>query len=117
MNLKECCSAAGADYDDVMRRFVSEERVDRFLEMFLRDQSYNTLCQTMEAGAYQDAFCAVHTLKGICMNLSLTALLDACVALTENLRRGRPDEQTEQCFAHVQEHYLRTADAVRSHLN
>lgn len=116
MNLKECYTAAGADYEDVMRRFMKEERVDRFLTMFLRDQSFALLCASMEQKQYEEAFRAVHTLKGICMNLSLCALLDACVELTENLRAGKPDDQTEHCFARLKTEYVRTSGAIRGHL-
>lgn len=116
MELQECYAAAGADYNDVMRRLTSEARVERFLTMFLRDQSYEQLCAAMAAGRYDEAFRAVHTMKGICMNLGLTALRDACVALTENLRGGREDEETDPCFRRVGQEYLRTSGAIRAHL-
>ena len=116
MNLKECYDAAGADYEDVMRRFLKEERVDRFLGMLLRDQSFALLCDAMEAENYAEAFRAVHTMKGICMNLSLCALLEACVELTENLRPGTADGETDRLFQRVREEYSRTAEAVRGHL-
>ncbi|MTQ95689.1 Hpt domain-containing protein [Pseudoflavonifractor sp. BIOML-A6] len=117
VNLRECYAAAAADYDDVMRRFMSENRVDRFLTMFLRDGSFELLCSAMDAGDYQDAFRAVHTIKGISMNLSLNALRDACIELTENLRAGTPDDRTQPCFDRVREEYHRTRAAIRSHLN
>ena len=117
MNLKECYLAAGADYEDMIRRFLTEERADRFLAMFLKDESFDSLCGAMDAGRYQEAFRAVHTMKGICMNLSLTALLDSCITLTENLRPGKPDEHTQQFFEQVRTDYLRTTAAIRSHLN
>ena len=116
MNLKECYTAAGADYEDVVRRFMREDRVDRFLTMFLRDQSYGLLCGAMEAENYEEAFRAVHTMKGICMNLSLCALLNSCVELTENLRGGAADENTPRLFEQVKQEYVRTVGAVESHL-
>lgn len=116
MDLRECYTAAGADYEDVIRRFMSEERVDRFLNMFLKDQSFDLLCQAMETGSYEEAFRAVHTMKGICMNLGLSALLEACIALTENLRAGEPDGETRRCFDRAREEYRRTAGAIKSHL-
>lgn len=117
MDLKECYSAAGADYEDVMRRFASEDRVGRFLTMFLNDQSFAALCAAMEAGRYEDAFRAAHTMKGITMNLSLNALRDSCVALTENLRGGEADARTREHFDRVRADYERTSAAIRSHLN
>ena len=117
MNLKECYLAVGGDYDDVMRRFMTEERVDRFLAMFLKDQNFETLCNAMETARYEEAFYAVHTMKGICMNMSLTALSASCITLTENLRGGRPDEQTAPCFAQLKEAYGKTTEAICKHLN
>ena len=117
MNLKECYAAIGSDYADVMRRFISEARVDRFLRMFLDDQSYAQLCGGMADGRWPDAFRAVHTMKGICMNLSLSALADRCAALTENLRGGQPDVQTQPLFEQVRTEYERTAAAIRGHLS
>lgn len=117
MNLKECYSAAGANYEDVMRRFVSEERVERFLKMFLRDQNFNILCSAMDKGDFDSAFQAVHTIKGICMNLSLSALLDSCVELTENLRSGKPNQNTELCFEKTKENYLKTIESIQNYLN
>lgn len=116
MDLKACYAAAGADYEDVMRRLMGEERVTRFLAMFLRDQSYDQLCAAMEAGRCDEAFRAVHTIKGISMNLSLTALRDACVALTENLRGGRTDGQTAGLYEQVRQEYGRTTGAIRAYL-
>lgn len=116
MNLKECYSAAGADYEAVMRRFMSEERVDRFLKMFLNDRSYQLLCEAMGQGDYEEAFRQVHTLKGICMNLDLSALLEACVNLTDNLRSGSADTDTAHYFEKTKETYIRTSEAISEHL-
>lgn len=116
MSLKSCYSAAGGDYDDVMRRFLYEVRVDRFLGMFLRDENFERLCAAMEARDPEAAFRAVHTLKGICMNLSLTELAAACTQLTEDLRGRQMEEEAQQDFAKVRECYLRTSAAVREHL-
>ena len=116
MNLEECYLAAGADYEDVIYRFKSKERVDRFLKMFLNDKSFDRLCSAMAEEQYADAFRAVHTMKGICMNLSLTALHHSCVALTENLRSGSADGDTQNLFQKVMEEYGRTDAAICGYL-
>lgn len=116
MTLKKCYTEIGGDYEDVMRRFMDETRVNRFLRMFLGDQSFAHLCDSMQAGRYEDAFRAVHTIKGICMNLSLSALAECCAALTENLRSGQPDGATQPLFEQVQAEYARTTAAIREHL-
>ncbi len=116
MDLKECYTAAGGDYEDVMRRFMREERVDRFLKMFLNDKSFNTLCDAMEEADYDNAFRMSHTIKGISMNLSLTELQKASVDLTENLRGGKADEDTERYLEAMKCVYQRTVNAIRTHL-
>lgn len=116
MTLQECYQAAGADYDDVLRRFRTDERVARFLSIFLRDESYDQLCRAMQVQDYKEAFRAVHTMKGICLNLSLSDLLAACVALTEDLRGGQAGAGTAQCFTNVQAAYAKTGEAIRAYL-
>lgn len=116
LSLKECYAAAGADYEDALRRFISEARVDRFLDMFLRDRSFELLCAAMDGKDYGEAFRAVHTMKGICMNLGFTRLLEACVALTEDLRGGQAGDGTGPRFEAVRAEYRRTTEAIRLHL-
>ena len=117
MDLKECYAVAGGDYEDVMRRFMREERVDRFLKMFLNDQSFNTLCSAMDEKDYDNAFRMAHTVKGISMNLSLTDLQIASSELTENLRSGETDEDTGRYLEAMKCSYERTVAAIRAHLD
>lgn len=117
MTLQACYETMGGNYQDVMRRFISEERIKRFLGMFLRDPSYALLCQTLEDGDCASAFRAVHTMKGVCMNLGLTALLETCVQLTENLREGVPNGDTDAYVQRVKETYQQTVTAIDSCLH
>lgn len=117
MDLKECYTEAGGDYEDVMRRFMREERVDRFLKMFLDDQSFYNLCSAIDKADYVKAFQMAHTVKGISMNLSLKALQSASEDLTENLRGGAADENTGRYLEAMKCAYKRTADAIRGHLS
>lgn len=116
MTLKECYDEIGADYDDVMRRLRSEDRVKRFLKLFLMDQSFETLSDAMNRQDYPAAFNAVHTMKGICMNLSFTALQEACCELTENLRDRQGHSDTERIFGHIKEIYMKTVSAIQDHV-
>lgn len=86
MTTQECYERMGADYEDVLRRLGKEERVRRFLLRLPEDMSFQNLCRAMEAGDAEEAFRAAHSLKGICMNLGLTALYQSAHALTEALR-------------------------------
>ena len=77
------------------------------------EQAMAQLTAAMAAGDAAAAFRAVHTLKGIALNLSLSDLADACAALTERLR-GRdalPDGIQPQYDAVLAQH-TRILDAL-----
>ena len=114
MNLRECYSAMGADYDDILRRLVSEERIIRFLRMLARDQSFVTLKNALAAEHYEEAFRASHSLKGICMNMGLTRLMESSSALTENLRSGQAGKDTAALFEALEQDYHTAIEAIES---
>lgn len=76
----------GADYNEVFGRLRSDERIQRFLIKVLDDGSYDLLIKSLDEKNIEDAFRAAHTIKGVCMNLSLTKLYKSSQALTEALR-------------------------------
>lgn len=86
MTLKECYDAMGADYNEVFARLRSDERIQRFLIKVLDDGSYDLLIKSLDEKNIEDAFRAAHTIKGVCMNLSLTKLYKSSQTLTEALR-------------------------------
>lgn len=94
MTVKECYELMGADYDDVMSRLRTDERVAKFLARVIADPSFEALETAMAEKNTEEAFRAAHTIKGICGNLSLTKLLKSASALTEALRGKTqfPDE-------------------------
>ena len=74
MTLKECYTALEGDYEGVLNRLRSEKMVQKFVLKFLNDKSHELLVTSMEAGNYEEAFRAAHTIKGVCQNLSFTKL-------------------------------------------
>ncbi len=88
MTLQECYAMFGGDYEGVVSRLRSEKTVKKFALKFLNDKSYELLCSSLEAGAYEEAFRASHTLKGLCQNLGFSRLLESSTRLTEALRYG-----------------------------
>lgn len=86
MTVRECYQYMGADYEDVLRRLKTDDRICKFLTMLLRDPSYSALEQALNSRDYETAFRAAHTIKGIAMNLSLTRLTQISSQLTEALR-------------------------------
>lgn len=114
MTLKECYAAMGADYDDVMSRLRTEERVQKFLLKILNDKSYDLLCSSIEENNLAEAFRAAHTLKGVSQNLSLTTLYQSSHELAEMLRNDpKYDAEVEAVVEQVKKDYERVISNVR----
>ena len=116
MNIQECYQAIGGKAEDILYRLRTEERIVKYLTKFLEDGSFAALESALKAEQYEEAFRAAHSLKGICMNLGLGSLLEEVFALTENLRDGRPDDQTPILYERVRGEYRRTSSAVRQYI-
>lgn len=89
MTIQECYEKMGGNYAEVVGRLRTDERVQKFLMLFMKDTSFQDLQHGIETNNVEEAFRAAHTLKGICGNLSLTKLLTIAEELTEALR-GKP---------------------------
>ena len=112
MTLMECYQAFGGDYNSVTERLRGEERVAKFLRLFLRDDSYANLAAALDSGDNDTAFRMAHTLKGVCQNLALDRLYESSAALTEALRGGAHGD-VSGLWARVQQDYQCTVDAVQ----
>lgn len=114
MNLKECYTAFGGDFDGVMGRLQRESLVTKFLYKFLDDKSFALFETAMGNQDYEEALRAVHTLKGICQNLSFTKLYESSSQVTLALKAsdyGRAMELAPQ----LSEDYYRIVDAVTAY--
>ena len=112
MTIQECYEAIGGDYNEIVSRLHTEERIRKFVGMFLKEESYHTLVQTLKEGKQEEAFRAAHTLKGVCQNLSFTALFRSSNEITEALRAKNMDE-ANQLIGQVTEDYERTISGVQ----
>lgn len=92
MTLQELYRAVGGNYEDMLERFGKEERIRRFVLLFLKDGSYAAFLQAMEKQDVKEAFRAIHTLKGVCMNLGFSRLYEIVYTITEDLRAENMEE-------------------------
>ena len=106
MTVEEFYERIGGDYQDVMHRLMKEDRVAKFVKMFLSDPSYNELKQAMADDNVDTAFKAAHTLKGVTANLSLSSLNAAAIDITEALRAGNMDLAVTLLPAVIQKYEL-----------
>ena len=113
MNLKECYTALGGDYESVLSRLMTEKLVNKFVLKFLNDASYENLVKSINEGNIEDAFRAAHTLKGVCQNLSFDRLFKSSNEITEVLRDGDIAKANE-LLPKIEADYKQTVDAINS---
>lgn len=117
MELRVCYQQMGGDYDAVMARLRQEERVTKFLRMFLADENFQLLTGAVDAQDWPTAFRAAHSLKGVALNLGLSPLAQSASALTECLRPGAPTQEPVPLYQAVEADYRRTAAAIQALLD
>lgn len=114
MTLQECYLILGADYDGVVSRLMTEERVRKFLMKLPQDDSYSSLCDAVECMNIEEAFRGAHTLKGIALNLGLSEMAGTASELTEELRKGEFTPRSGELFELLKESYGKTMEAIGS---
>jgi HPt (histidine-containing phosphotransfer) domain-containing protein len=92
MTIREFYDVTNGDFENVLKRMKTEERVKKYVIMFLKDPSYQELRNAMEENNTENAFRAAHTLKGVYNNLAFTGKEAAAIEITEMLREQKLEE-------------------------
>ena len=95
--------AYGADVDAGLARCLNKE--DFYLKMIhmgIADERFDRLADILAAKKYDEAFEAVHALKGVIGNLALTPIYEPINEMTE-LLRSRTDTDYSALCAKVKE--------------
>lgn len=80
---------AGMDPEEALERFMGSAALyERFLKRFPADESFQQIGPALEAGDWDAAVTAAHTLKGVAGNLGMTDLYRCCSQLVDHLRAG-----------------------------
>lgn len=111
MNLKDFYAAINGDYDGVIGRMRSEVLVKKFIFKFEEDPNFCELKKALSEGNRDDAFRAVHTIKGICQNLGFSSLQESASVLTQYLRVGLNNECV-LLMQQVEEDYTKIINAI-----
>ena len=112
MNIIEFYNKVGGNYDEVKSRLMTDERIIKFVRKFPDSGDYEALRSALNEKNWNDAFRYSHNLKGMCLNLSLTALFEVSSALCENLRDGSPKQDCEPMMAAVDVKYAELMSAI-----
>lgn len=113
MDLNAVYNSFGGDYDAVIGRLMSADRVEKYLRLFLADTLMSDLVSTKAAGDYDAMFMAAHTMKGNSDTLGLSKLHNSSVELTEALR-AKDYSNLDALLSAVQEDYAQIEQAVAS---
>jgi len=111
MDLKDCYVSFGGDYDAVLGRLRREQTIQKFVYKFLNDKSFSLFETSMNHGDYAEALRAVHTLKGICQNLSFTRLFESSNLVTNALKENDCNKAVEM-MPKLSEDYYQTVHAI-----
>lgn len=91
--LRKALELCETDIDGVLRRFSGDEELYvALLKAFLDDPTMAMLNEAIHAQLWDDAFTAVHALKGLAGNLGFVPLFHATGELVLCIRKGRTDE-------------------------
>ncbi len=112
MTIKECYDIMNGNYEEALRRLMNDSLIQRFLNKFINDKSFENLCAAMSAEDYEQAFQEAHSLKGVSQNMAFTALSDAVCALTEELRGGNYTEAVPGYFEETKKQYSLVKQAI-----
>ncbi len=114
MTIKSLYEAVGGDYQDVVKRLISEEFAAQLALGFLDDDGFSSLEKAMKNRNAEDAFRAAHTLKGVALNLGFKNLGESASELTEVLRK-RTFDGADEPFEKVRADYAVVISALRSY--
>lgn len=86
------------DIDAALQRLSGDEDIyEQCLSMFLTDQSMADFERALSNGAWDDAFTAVHALKGVAGNMGFIPLYQASAEIVILIRSGRIKELSDSC--------------------
>lgn len=96
MTIQEFYAEVGGSYESFLSRVLTPERAKKYVLMFKNDQTMAELDAAIAEKNFENAFRAIHTMKGLTANLSLDNFHDICCELTEIFRNynGEPYEDS-----------------------
>lgn len=108
MTVEDFYKSIESSYEEAKRRLMSEKLIHRFLNKFLDDPSFNELKTGIDNDDFEMTYRAVHTLKGVAMNLGFEKLSKPCIELNEYLRDHKHDIDDHACelFKDIEKEYL-----------
>ncbi|MBS7261406.1 MAG: Hpt domain-containing protein [Treponema sp.] len=112
MQIEECYRLMGADYDDVLSRMMTNQRVYKFNKKFSENSDYKNLIESLSQNDFETAFRMAHNLKGMCLNLGYKELFEVTSVLCEELREGNPKGDIKEMMDNVTVKYEKVLKGI-----
>ncbi|MEE1010097.1 MAG: Hpt domain-containing protein [Agathobacter sp.] len=118
MELEECYEIIGGDYYNVIRRLKKEERIEKYMRLFVKDTSYDNFIEYFQKEDFKEAFRMIHSLKGICINLSFDKLGQVAGEITELLRNDDANTNlVKELIPRLKSEYSKTVSGIMAYMN
>lgn len=114
MELKQIYEQLNGNYESVVGRLRTDERIQKYLLKFLDNDMKSLILNALEAQDYETAFRESHNLKGVCANLNLDQLMASASDLTEALRNGKPAGDITPLVDQMCSDYEMTVKAIQN---
>ena len=117
MELKEFYNIIGGDYNEVLSRLATDQRIQKYLLRFLDVPDFELLKEALAAKDWEKAFLAAHTLKGNALNLGLGTFTTADTELTEYLRPRVVEDEAKlnELFQKTQVEYEKLINTINEY--
>ena len=103
----------GAEVEDTLDRLMGDtEMYLQYLKKLPQDKNMEELRAAVEARDKDAAMKAVHTLKGVALNLGLLPLVDVCMDMLMDFREDHPEEAFAQ-FPEVEKTFQEWIAAIQ----
>lgn len=112
MTLEEFYTSMDVDYQNILDRLMKEERILRYLRMLVEDTTMISLEEAVMHKQYDQAFALAHTMKGVCENLEIKAILTILRPLVEDLRTKDP-KTLPGSYEELKEVYHTTIEQIK----
>ncbi len=109
--IEEFYKKINGNYELAISRMQNDERIKKYLNFFLIDESYKQLEEAIKNRDCESAFRGAHTLKGVCQNMAFTELSEVVEQITEELR-AKQFEKAKETFSIVSLKYQKVIDEI-----
>ena len=113
MTLREFYAGLDGNYDEALKRLMSEKFMLRFLGKFADGGDYAAMMEAIRAGNWEDVFRYSHNLKGVSLNLELGRLARTASTICDAVRGGAPTMDLAPLAKQAEEDYALVLAGIR----